>query len=34
MCLKPKVNYKEPFVEFEEQEKHIWKRAVLAYEKR
>ena len=34
MCLKPKVNYKEPFAEFEEQEKRIWERAVLAYEKR
>lgn len=34
MCLKPEVNYKEPFVKFEEQEKRIWKRAVLAYEKR
>ena len=34
MCLKAEVNYEEPFVEFEEQEKRIWKRAVLAYEKR
>ena len=34
MCLKPEVNYKELFAEFEEQEKRIWERAVLAYEKR